>query len=425
MSGPKIPPSGAQVARAASSWQCVGDAEREALGTSVGDDPQKNGAWTYATSPDAYQQDLLVPPDYEGACLSNVLPSIAARLRGERPVIGIPQATRYLILLLDGLGWFPIANHACDSQLFAPKLKDTIRLTCAVPSTTATSLTTIGCGSPPGSHGVVGYSFLDPDRDCIMNALTWAGGPADVTGFACAPTLYQALRSQGLTSGCVSLSRFKGSGLQRLAFDGTEHFGVERENDHQAFTGLVLQALREHEVVYAYDRSLDHNGHAHGVGSWQWLDSLARAEDLAAELSAAVPKDTCLLVTGDHGMINVPRNRQIVLEDHPGLSGAGHVGGEPRLRQLYSQQPRQLARAWKTELGERAEVWLRDDAIDAGWFGAVADRVKQRLGDVLVVMQEDWAVHTRALLREFGLVGQHGALTASEMYVPLFSFGPA
>ncbi len=70
-------------------------------------------------------------------------------------------------------------------------------------------------------------------------------------------------------------------------------------------------------------------------------------------------------------------------------------------------------------------MWLRDDAIDAGWFGAVTDRVKQRFGDVLVVMQEDWAVHTRALPREFGLVGQHGALTASEMYVPLFSFGPA
>ena len=70
-------------------------------------------------------------------------------------------------------------------------------------------------------------------------------------------------------------------------------------------------------------------------------------------------------------------------------------------------------------------MWLRDDAIEAGWFGNnVTDRVRSRIGDVLVVMQGDWAVHTRNLPKEFGLHGQHGSLTAAEMYVPLFTFGP-
>ena len=61
---------------------------------------------------------------------------------------------------------------------------------------------------------------------------------------------------------------------------------------------------------------------------------------------------------------------------------------------------------------------------DAGWFGAVTDRVRSRIGDVLVVMQGDWAIHIRSLSKEFGLHGQHGSLTAAEMYVPLFTFGP-
>lgn len=100
------------------------------------------------------------------------------------------------------------------------------------------------------------------------------------------------------------------------------------------------------------------------------------------------------------------------------------MGGEPRLRQLYDQRPDRLARTWALELGERAEVWLRDDAIEAGWFGDVTDRVRSRIGDVLVAMQGDWAVHTRRLPKEFGLRGQHGSLTAAEMYVPLFVFGP-
>ena len=366
----------------------------------------------------------LVLPDYEGACLNNLLPSVAARLLGGTPVLDVPRAARYVILLIDGLGWFPVAEHSHDSDLFAPGLGRAMRLTCAVPSTTATSLTSIGCGSAPGSHGVVGYSFLDPDRRCVVNALTWVGGPADVEGFACEPTLYQRMRSRGITSGCVSLARFKGSGLQRLAFGGAEHLGVETEGDHRAFIGLVTRALRDHEVVYAYERGLDHSGHAHGVGSWQWLDSLVRAEDLVTNLVEALPEDTCLLVTGDHGMVDVPKQHQITIEDHPGLRGAWRVGGEPRFRQLYDQRPERLAKAWASELGERAEVWLRDDAIEAGWFGDVSDRVRSRIGDVLVVMQGDWAVHTRSLPKEFGLHGQHGSLTAAEMYVPLFTFGP-
>ena len=365
-----------------------------------------------------------VLPDYGGACLSNLLPSVASRLLGETPLLDVPRAARYVILLVDGLGWYPIAEHSHDSGLFAPRLGEATRLTCTVPSTTATSLTSLGCGSAPGSHGVVGYSFLDPDRSCVVNALTWAGGPVDIENFVCTPTLYQRMRSWGFTSGCVSLARFKGSGLQRLAFGGTEHIGVDVEGDHRAFIGLVIGALRDHEVVYAYERGLDHSGHAHGVGSWQWLDSLARAEELVTGLLENLPDDTCLLVTGDHGMVDVPEQHRITIENHPDLMGVWRVGGEPRLRQLYNRQPEQLASIWASELGERAEVWLRDDAIDAGWLGDVTDRVRSRIGDVLVVMHDDWAIHTRNLPKEFGLRGQHGSLTAAEMYVPLFAFGP-
>ena len=184
----------------------------------------------------------LVLPDYEGACLSNLLSGVVAQLLGETSVLDIPRAARYVILLIDGLGWYPVAAHSHDSDLFAPRLGEATRLTCAVPSTTATSLTSIGCGSEPGRHGVVGYSFLDPDRGCVVNALTWAGGPVDVEGFACESTLYQRIRSRGLTGGCVSLARFKGSGLQKLAFGGSEHLGVETEGDHRAFIGLVIRA---------------------------------------------------------------------------------------------------------------------------------------------------------------------------------------
>ncbi len=365
--------------------------------------------------------DFLLP-DYRGACLSNVLPSIEARLAGQQPIIDIPTADKYVVLLIDGLGWELLASQATRPQFCGRPLAEAIPLTSAVPSTTATSLTSIGCGSHPGAHGVVGYSFLDPEADVVVNALTWDQGPADIGAFSCQETWYRRSQEQGIRSGCVALARFATSGLQQLAFDGTTHFPVRHEGDQRSFVGLILEALAESHVVYAYERRLDHEGHAHGLGSWQWMLALQQAEQTIADLHRAIPADTCLLVTGDHGMVNVPSEHQIVIEDQPRLRGARHVGGEPRLRQLYTDRPDELAAAWRHILGERAEVWRREEAIEAGWFGPVADRVRPRIGDVLVAMREDWAVHTRAQPREFDLVGQHGSLTPAEMTVPLFAW---
>ena len=78
-----------------------------------------------------------------------------------------------------------------------------------------------------------------------------------------------------------------------------------------------------------------------------------------------------------------------------------------------------VVRRWRTELGERAWVVTREEALDAGWFGPTDRRMAGRIGDVLVVMRTDWAVMTRSQPREFGLIGMHGALTEQEMLVPV------
>lgn len=366
-----------------------------------------------------------IAPRYGGAALSSLLPSIEARLNHGVPLLDLPTASRYVILLIDGLGWYPLQDHADHADTLAARLGAATALTCSVPSTTATSLTSLGCGVPPGAHGVVGYTFLDPAEDQLLNALTWEGGPSDVAAFRCHDTAFQRLAVGGHASGAVSLARFADSALTQLAFEGTDHVGVEREGDPAHFTDLVLRSLDTSKVVYCYERMLDHTGHGHGVGSWQWLDRLAHIDDMVAELAAQLPADTCLLVTGDHGMVNVPQERKIVVEDEPALAGCRHIGGEARFRQLYCDDPVRIAAAWSEFLGERAHVLTREQAMGAGWFGARVDpRVVGRIGDVVVAMRKDWGIMTAAFPGEFTLVGMHGSLTAEEMVVPLFTFGP-
>lgn len=367
-----------------------------------------------------------VLPDYSGATLANLLPGIAARLAGEQPVMDIPAAARYVVLLVDGLGWEQLVAHRDHSEFMSRLLPGASPITCGIPSTTATSLTSLGCGATPGDHGVIGYTFLDPDADRVLNALSWEGGPPDVEAFRRAGTVFQSLAAAGTRSAAVTLPRFADSALTRLAFQGTRQHGIELESDPEVVRAAVRRALDDSDVVYCYERTLDHSGHGFGVGSWQWLDALGHADDVVRALDADLPGDACLLVTGDHGMVNVPVAHRVVAEDHPELAGFRHIAGEGRLRQLHGPRPAALARAWAAFLGDRALVRLRDDAIDEGWFGPrLAPGVRERLGQVLVAMRGDWAVMSRTFPGEFDLVGMHGSLTAAEMRVPLLAIGPA
>ena len=322
-------------------------------------------------------------------------------------------------------GFYP--ELICDTiaaGLGAGSVADAVTLTCSVPSTTATSLTGLGCGTWPGRHGVVGYTFLDPATDKVLNALSWEGGPKRLGPFKLAPTVFESLAAAGIGSAAVSLSRFAGSALTGLAFGGTDHFGVDNESDPASVVELVTRALDGHRVVYCYERLLDHAGHGWGVGSWQWLEQLARVDDLVSTLRAALDEDVCLLVTGDHGMVNVPSEHRIVAEDHPELLGFRHIAGEGRFRQFYCDDAPALKAAWSRFLGERGDVVLKEEAVEAGWFGpTLGDRAAARIGDVLVAMRGDWAVMTRTFPREFDLVGMHGSLTAQEMLVPLLVMG--
>lgn len=80
-----------------------------------------------------------------------------------------------------------------------------------------------------------------------------------------------------------------------------------------------------------------------------------------------------------------------------------------------------MLEAWRADLGERADVLARDEAIDAGWFGPVEDRFRPVIGDVVAAMRGDVAVvdsrtQTPASLE---LVGMHGSATDIEATVPL------
>lgn len=146
-----------------------------------------------------------------------------------------------------------------------------------------------------------------------------------------------------------------------------------------------------------------------------------------ARLARLLPSGTLLLVTADHGMLDVPYAHRVDLARRTDLqTGIDVLAGDARFAQAYcaAGAAAGVAARLTDAFGSRAWVRTRQQAIAAGWFGPVDDRVLGRIGDVVIAAAESFVfVDSRiTAAAELKLIGQHGSLTDAEQIVPLLTF---
>lgn len=362
----------------------------------------------------------LVTPAYGEASLAEMVPSAAAMLTSTPGgnVLQLPEAPRLVLLLVDGLGERQLLRHAADAPYLSSLARRT--LTSGVPSTTATSLTSLGVGVPPGTHGVVGYTSRIPGTNKLLNALRWDGA-VDAAQWQPHPTALSLAARAGIATTVVNRKSFEGTGLTVASQRGAEFVPADSAGERLAEAARAAQAAPS--LVYVYDSDLDATGHRDGCESEAWRHQLATVDAFAHRLREAIPADAVLVVTADHGMVDVAAEDRLDVDAEPELQeGLALFGGEARFRHLYctSGAVGEVAARWRARLGESALVLTREEAVGAGWFGAVRRDVEPRIGDVVVACTGPLAVvSSERFPREASLVGLHGSLTAEEMLVPM------
>ncbi|MGH3483326.1 MAG: alkaline phosphatase family protein [Nocardioidaceae bacterium] len=363
-----------------------------------------------------------VSPRYRDRALSDVLPSVAAAMGVDDHVdrLGLPAARRYVVVMVDGLGWHLLREHADQAPYLASMLAARSPLTCGVPSTTASSLTSLGTGLAPGEHGVVGYTSRIPGTNRLLNALKW-DDEVDPRVWQPQPTLFELLAVGGVRVAAANKGAFQGTGLTVCSQRGADFHVADTAWERLA----VVSELAElpDSLVYAYESTLDHIGHEAGCRSAKWLERLVTVDADLRRLREALPSDAVLVVTGDHGMVDVDDEGRLDVDDDVSLlDGVALLGGEARLRHLYCRSGAldEVVGRWGTTLGDRAVVMTQGAAEAAGWFGHIRSDVRARIGDVVVASTGRHAVLSRERFQiETKLVGFHGSLTEAEMLVPL------
>jgi hypothetical protein len=362
--------------------------------------------------------------------VAEVMTSAAASLGvpGFENALGLPAARRVVVVLVDGLGRAQLRARAGHAPVLAGA-RGLATLDAAFPTTTASSLASLGTGTAPGAHGLVGYDVLDPATDSVVNQLGGWDAGVDPLAWQPLPTVLERA-AEHVDVVTVSRHKFADSGLTRAALRGGRFVAADGP---AARVGRALDELAAgtDALMYFYWDDLDRTGHARGWESWEWTAQLEELDSALRRLVARVPAGTTVLVTGDHGMVDVPQDARVDYSVLPGLlDGVRHTAGEPRMVQLHLEPDatagdvRRLTAAWREQFGSRVWIFSRDAALEAGYFGApgdVREAVRARIGDVLVAAKDPLALFDLGRLRPsvLSMVGQHGSLTRAEREVPL------
>ena len=342
-----------------------------------------------------------------GAC-GITLPG--ADTSGAAARLGLPEARQVCVVLVDGLGWHNLAARAEEAPFLTGTQPQQARST--FPSTTATNLAYLGTGQEGGQTGMLGYTVRDHDGR-LLNLVSW-NRDVDPLQWQPVPTVFERLADAGGVAVSIGPWRFAESGLTLAALRGSEYSPAQSLAER---VDSALSHLRDPEVdlVYLYWGEVDAAGHQHGWRSQRWASELRSADAELERLAQRVPPGTVLIITADHGMVDVP------LADRTDV--ADLLAGEPRAIHLYTRPARAaaVARRWQEVLDDRGEVLERAEAVAAGLVGPVAPGMRRVLGDVLVIARGTHAVLDSRTAATSGtsMIGMHGARTDEEMTVPL------
>jgi len=372
---------------------------------------------------------MLPAPKTDALSLADVLRSCLESLSGSPNRLGLGATDNAVVVLIDGLGADALKARAGHARTLASRMTARSVIESGFPTTTASALATLTTGVLAGENGLVGYSVLDPEHDRVVNQLSGWDDRLDPLTWQRVPTLFQRAAELRYDPIVIGPQRYSDSGFTHAVLRGARYVPAASIADRMQAAAAELRASGSPRLIYVYVPELDSAAHGHGLESVEWVHALETVDQALGDLERSLGKRDGLLVTADHGILDIPPHGHVLLDEASGLlAGIRHIAGEPRCLQLHFEADADadaIVARWRDSEGGRSWVVTRDEAIDAGWFGPVSPEVRPRIGDLLVAARKAIAYYDGRDPDRHGqnMVGQHGSWSPAERRVPLLRFG--
>jgi predicted AlkP superfamily pyrophosphatase or phosphodiesterase len=336
--------------------------------------------------------------------------------------LNLPKLKSAVVVVIDGLGTENLESrigHATNlGALLRSQPKCSIR--CEFPSTTVVSLAGFATGERSGVHRLAGYNVSNRDRTGLVNLLTgWEQGSQVVSEWKSVATISELYKNSAVRIHVVSQEGYRRSGFTQLTMADADYHGQDDIAERVAKAHEI--ASQPGNLVYLYVPELDQIGHMHGSQSATWSQTLEAVDAALKPLLQSTR--TAVLVTADHGMVDVPIENQIHLETLESLKNVEFLaGGDTRSAYLYTNTD--VRDALQAELGDAVWVAHWQELVDAGYV-LQPELVDHRHPNIVVLAKKSVTLYDRRTCkpRSLQMLGHHGSITDAEMRVPLLKAG--
>ncbi len=400
-----------------------------------------------------------IKPAYEADCISN-LPQLALKLLHAQnspkhtplshhlKTTDTKNANKIVLLVIDGFGFNQLLVHHKQNPFLTNLSEngDIAPITSVYPSQTTNALTTLNTGLTPQEHGLFEY-FLYLKEVGVVNALRFERlvsrkktKPVE-EGFSpklmfSGKSMHRTLKEQGINTYTHIHVSNASNACSQLIFDGSTVVPALKTSD------LIVNLRKNLEksgggYFFVHIDTLDTISHEYGPESEQYTAEISTIghllqKELVEKTEAQTAKETLLLMTADHGLVQVNpeettylnlankplTNRQVDLS-HKRIFPTG----SPRDIFLHIKE-KKLAQAKEqltSQLKGKAEVVETAAAVKEGLFGLGKPSAQflERTGNLLILPYKKetvWFANPEG--RKLSFLGQHGGLNVDEMLVP-------
>lgn len=363
---------------------------------------------------------LPAPPKSLGR-LGEVLKSSWSAVQGEENSLGFEPKRVICVVMVDGLGYSNLTAAAGHAPFLNSRTSE--KSSCYFPATTSTSLSSFATGLEPWSTNFTGYLVYDRDLGQPMNLLSGWSSFEEGSAFQTGKTFSELAVEAGSSFHVVSSAAYKDSGFTGATMRKAQYHPANLVEERFAIARDLLRS--ERGLIYLYVPELDQTAHAFGSQSTKWLNQLESLDSLVRNLVSSLPKDAAIVLTADHGVVDVAETNHVYLDNFISTENLTYVGGDTRGLQLYLSDAAEQGRFKElldSQLGDSCYILEPKQLVESGWWGELPDA--RYLPDLLVLARKSVALYHRDFAKKKSLlmVGHHGSITDAELSVPLMKF---
>lgn len=301
-------------------------------------------------------------------------------------------------------------------------------------------------GQPPLQHGLIDWWMYDSDIDNIMITLPFCtmqdDRPGSLKGTLPPKTLYngtsifEVLSSKGIDVKSFISDKYSRSVYSSTTLKGSKVIAHNSAVDMMSHLSAAIASANSPTYLYGYWGDVDETGHTFGPNSPEHAtathDFFSALTNFIKNLDTVIAKKTLLLISADHGQIDVDPVQTIYLNDFHGfdnllaVSDSGNTilpWGGAREIFIQASHPNEAYEFLCSHLGNVADIVFTDDAIKLGLFGIsehMHPKFKSRTGNLIILprgKQMIWYKHPYG--ETMVDKGQHGGLSHNELTIPL------